>query len=766
MSSSASGSSTASASVTLSHSLSWSFSFSASFTSSFSTSATGSATSSTSNSLSSSATTTSSHTLSATASESASGSSSWSLTTSASYSGSLSSTQSVSRSSSSTMTATPSASSSFSSSATFTGSLSYSSSFSAVLSTSVAPPTTTEVSPTGTAPTHCPLNCEHGDCSEAQPFRCICYNNGIRGYWSGAMTHGGTCDMCSVGAFGSQCKQVCPGGTCNPCNGHGRCDDGLTGSGNCVCHNDTFHGYWSGRSCNTCAERYYGIRCTVLCDCNGHGTCHAQPDNPEDVRCQCDSNWVGDNCSECATNAYGPNCEDCPSGRTHPCSGNGVCNDTLQGTGTCVCFFPWAGDNCTGLDPNSLQSVFCPGPYGTPCSGFGNCTVNMSSPLERNGTCQCNEKHTGGDCSIACPVDARGKVCSNHGQCLGDGSCECYASFDTGFWSGPTCAQCKDTHSGTNCTIPCPLSILNQSCSGNTCVNGKCICVAGTCGTACEQSGAVCQPCVRVGNKSWYGPLCDKECLCAYGECNAGKLGDGSCSCYSGYTGTLCDVECAGGASAPCSLNGVCQFDGNCTCNSGFFSSSCSERCPFATIDGANVTCSNHGSCLDGARGSGLCVCRQAATYGFWTGPSCGDCVAHYWGLQCTQVCGHGTTVGQQCLCDAGYGGPTCDELCPNASGALCSDHGRCSNGTSGTGQCVCQDEWLGPSCNCSDALCRSTLPNTKCDATTGMCVCDEFHSGVGCKACDSAYWGSTCREICTCRTFIEGVAGRSSRIV
>ena len=46
---------------------------------------------------------------------------------------------------------------------------------------------------------------------------------------------GSTCNICLPGYYGPSCLP-CPGGAANPCNGHGTCSEGLSGTGVCICN--------------------------------------------------------------------------------------------------------------------------------------------------------------------------------------------------------------------------------------------------------------------------------------------------------------------------------------------------------------------------------------------------------------------------------------------------------------------------------------------------------------------------------------------------
>jgi len=90
---------------------------------------------------------------------------------------------------------------------------------------------------------------------------------------------------------------------------------------------------------------------------------------------------------------------------------------------------------------------------------------------------------------------------------------------------------------------------------------------------------------------------------------------DGKCACIPGYNGTACQKAlgtCV--ASNNCSANGVC-LDGVCKCYMGFGGVDCSLACHTGGI--ADIGCNadkGHGVCVNGT-----CVCKQ----GEWEGEGC-----------------------------------------------------------------------------------------------------------------------------------------------
>ena len=65
----------------------------------------------------------------------------------------------------------------------------------------------------------------------------------------------------------------------------------------------------------------------------------------------------------------------------------------------------------------------------------------------------------------------------------------------------------------------------------------------------------------------------------------AGFWAGKACSdCDGGYFGSQCALQCAGGASAPCTGHGMCHMgrggNGTCSCTLGFGGVACAQKCP------------------------------------------------------------------------------------------------------------------------------------------------------------------------------------------
>uniref|UniRef100_A0A663LQ53 Stabilin 2 n=1 Tax=Athene cunicularia TaxID=194338 RepID=A0A663LQ53_ATHCN len=132
---------------------------------------------------------------------------------------------------------------------------------------------------------------------------------------------------CCKGYFGPDC-QACPGGPETPCNNHGACDDGYSGTGECHCNSG-----FNGTSCELCLPGRYGSNCRP-CECKTNGQC--DEGYLGTGRCFCETGWTGRLCE--TKLALQPVCS--PS-----CSANAVCmeNNTCQ----CKPFYNGDGITCT-----------------------------------------------------------------------------------------------------------------------------------------------------------------------------------------------------------------------------------------------------------------------------------------------------------------------------------------------------------------------------------------------------------------------------------
>uniref|UniRef100_H0ZLX1 Stabilin 2 n=1 Tax=Taeniopygia guttata TaxID=59729 RepID=H0ZLX1_TAEGU len=239
---------------------------------------------------------------------------------------------------------------------------------------------------------------------------------------------------CCKGYFGPDC-QACPGGPETPCNGHGSCDDGYTGTGECRCT-----GGFNGTSCELCLPGRYGFTCRP-CECKNNGQCDEGYSGTG--RCFCETGWTGRLCSVFPA-ALPPVCS--PS-----CSANAVCTEN----NTCQCKPLYDGDGitCTAAELCKQNNggchkaadctqhgvkVFCSCQKGykgdgftclpiNPCAdGFnGGChehaICTVTGPGRRKCECKINYIGDGLNCSVMqLPLD---RCLQDNGQCHPDADC-------------------------------------------------------------------------------------------------------------------------------------------------------------------------------------------------------------------------------------------------------------------------------------------------------------------------------------------------------
>lgn len=83
-----------------------------------------------------------------------------------------------------------------------------------------------------------------------------------------------------------------------------------------------------------------GGACVTGADCNFGLSCDAGT-------CACGVGFAGAACDICDDGYYGDACSACPGGAASPCSGNGTCDDGIDGEGTCDCADGFAGPDCS-----------------------------------------------------------------------------------------------------------------------------------------------------------------------------------------------------------------------------------------------------------------------------------------------------------------------------------------------------------------------------------------------------------------------------------
>ena len=622
----------------------------------------------------------------------------------------------------------------------------------------------------------------HGVCATDSAV-CLCHMHFVPPF----------CTECRTGRFGPDCSGVCPGGACRPCSSHGRCDDGRSGSGACVCHTDALHGYFAGADCAQCAPAYYGAGCARACPggaaspCSGHGVC--SDGAAGDGVCACDASrhrgfWTGHDCSRCRAGFYGLDCAGaCPEADGAVCGSHGVCVDGLTGSGTCACALSFTGIACNLSCPTSAAGVPCGGQgrcvaapsearavcacdvqwAGVACSacapGFSGPGCSVQCPdcgshgvcVEATGLCECAVGWGGGLCDRLCPGGA--VVCHGHGICGADGRCICAQSPAAGYWAGAGCQTCSTGYSGPTCRDQCPRGPLGLPCSGSgLCAGGQCVCHAGACGPACAETDCAADACPAPG---LYGVACAGRCPVAgaavcggHGFCDAGRRGSGTCLCVESWSGPFCNVSCPGALYA-CNRQGFCsvQTDG-CVCLPGFLGADCGQQCP----GGWQTPCKLRGTCRPGPGGHPVCACNPG-----YVGPACEHRCP--WGAATTACNAQGTCVavadGARCICTGNFAGAACNECLEGWWGDMCAD--VCYQGHVEGRTCVCDTNWAG-------ADCSVPCPGASVVPCTGHGVCNDTRHGDGNCLCSHGWTGTLCSTPCPGLLTGVGVCGGHGR--
>jgi hypothetical protein len=276
-------------------------------------------------------------------------------------------------------------------------------------------------------------------------YKCGCPLNGFK-----LGSDEKTCEPCTTGFYGPDCKFacVCDHGVCDRQDGHCDCDAG-----------------YMGVACNeTCNSDYFGKSCRNPCTCRNGGQC-----NRFNGSCLCSPGWIGDDCgSKCSESFFGRGC-------LFPCRcQNGA--TCFHVDGLCQCASGYTGDICDTPCPEGSWGAYC----------TNNCTCqNGATCSTETGVCDCAPGYKGTNCAIQCDAGTFGEDCINPCNCLNGASCDhvtgnctCLAGY-TGLDCG---RQCPEGKYGLDCESSC----LCQN--GATCdhVNGSCTCAVGWQGNACE----------------------------------------------------------------------------------------------------------------------------------------------------------------------------------------------------------------------------------------------------------------------------------------
>ncbi|KAH9514277.1 hypothetical protein Btru_028587 [Bulinus truncatus] len=561
-----------------------------------------------------------------------------------------------------------------------------------------------------------------------------------------------------------------------------------------------------GLTCTVCPEPYYGVNCSGICVCNGHGTCH------QVKGCECSPGWSGEQCNqdvnECAVDGVCPmgqicvnmlgsfECR-CPSGYENligQCKDFNECLDVLdnncdlsvencmnnEGSYTCECQTGYARNSyniCADIDECAINSYNCEqicentqGKYNCKCKDGYKLNIDRTTCIKTDIDKCLGELNL--TCSHICSVDKVTKTpsCSCKTGYILEGAEKCVDINECQFDQLNLCNfkdRCLNTDGGFRCSCPSGYSLDNDGQSCLACGQGK---WGQECSNECACStGAVrCDPYKGCVCKSGFtGTRCEKdldECstglvICGLGERCINTIGSASCHCLAGYSnidGKCQDLnECANALTNNCSQ--VCQnYAGGytCSCHTGYLYEAANKTCKDIdecqlNLHNCEQRCENTGggyrcSCLDGWKlNTDRVSCIETSKC---TNKVCSD--------KCTAVDGVET-----CFCPKGKElDPKNNSKCVDVDmcrGDPCSDTCVESNdGSSFLCSCPPGKQLAADSITCSDCLEGKFGINCtgKCDCnTTNSVFCDKINGSCTCKT----GWTSTLCDVDTdeCKT-------------
>uniref|UniRef100_A0A3Q4I1D9 Stabilin 2 n=1 Tax=Neolamprologus brichardi TaxID=32507 RepID=A0A3Q4I1D9_NEOBR len=264
---------------------------------------------------------------------------------------------------------------------------------------------------------------------------------------------------------------------------------------------------------------------------------------------------------------------------------------------------------------------------------------------------------------------------------------ECYKEVEIksccpGYW-GPDCigqatALSKFTHDVTSC-----LSLFL--------IVRVCVCVQeGFAGTACED----CTP-------GRYSPTCSSVCSCVHGLCASGIVGDGRCTCFSGYTGPNCDQELPECAALSCQQNSRCieeALTGRlvCQCLPGYqrAGSECLSINPCL-----QRVCHAQASCVHTGPNQHLCTCNEGYSGDGRVCMAIDPCQTDRGGCSAESArCVYNGPGRSHCECLSGFdtlsgGGCSLKNSCTPDS---CHRNANCSTVGPGQVECACLQGYIG----------------------------------------------------------------------
>jgi hypothetical protein len=272
-------------------------------------------------------------------------------------------------------------------------------------------------------------------------------------------------------------------------------------------------------------------KCPGDCVDKDHGRCVWAGRFGKDSYCSCENEYYGEGCEH--TKCKGKSQQLYEASDKDVCNTRGSCD---QKDGTCTCGSRKVSINGTATHTleyyhgqhKSCENARCPGngdfdPTRDPsqkyaCNRRGSCDIV-------GGTCRCDTKYYGTDCSrVKCPGPASGvlyehthpSACSGRGSCdYNNGTCRCdpkYTGSNCGQYTCPNNCSGRGTCNTNNGTCNCNNGYTGRDCSLRTCLNnchgstyGSCNQVTGQCSCNSNGSGPNCRrPTLSQFYKAYY----------------------------------------------------------------------------------------------------------------------------------------------------------------------------------------------------------------------------------------------------------------------
>ena len=294
----------------------------------------------------------------------------------------------------------------------------------------------------------------------------------------------------------------------------------------------------------------------------------------------------------------------------------------------------------------------------------------------------------------------------------------------------------------------------HTTCADRPCQHG------GVCIAPPNQQGVLCD-CTGTG---FVGDRCEAELDSCYsvpcrhgGTCIDHVQSQGYlCQCPDGYAGKECAVEVDDCASTPCQNRGLCideQDAYHCSCcGTGFIG----EHCEFPTAAcpaGADNCNAQHSCCAwDAAAGTASCVCDAG-----WGGPTCSVETDACTPNPCQNVAACVDLYNDfLCNCPRGFGGDLCGDDIDECRSSPCHQAGTlsCSNGIDSY-ICSCVEGWSGEKCeeDVDECARRPCLNGGICDDSLTQSFISPGYYHCSCLASyfGARYAGSNCEQDIGC---------------